>query len=359
MAEIYTSAESANLSVLSPEAHDHINAILSDLGLSGIGDLAVSPTGTADVSSLQGETMPTAMPGNLDDPLFADGSVDESAVIVGETGPVVLTGLGDDTVFATDGGHAITGTIGHSLAYGGLGDDSIFAGSGGGDPALFAGGGSDTLIASMGMDTLWGSSGGQSLLIGGTQGQTEIDAGGVGGDTIPSAFGNDTLLGGGASIESSGDHATLYAAGDTIAAHGDHALVDHSSSGSDYQTDIFGAPSTIFGGAGDDTIQLHDTSAFASVSGGAGDDHFLSYGLTDSVSGGDGSDPFAMAGFGTGYDTLSGEAGDDSLFFQDHSFSDAHIATSGTSTLVSFDDGYTANYSGFEDLRFKDTVFSS
>ena len=77
------------------------------------------------------------------------------------------------------------------------------------------------------------------------------------------------------------------------------------------------------------------------------------------MSGGDGSDFFSIAGFGSGHDTISGGAGDDSVFFQDRSFTDAHVSTMGATTLVTFDDGYSASLSGVEHLRFKDTVFNA
>ncbi|KQT82836.1 calcium-binding protein [Aurantimonas sp. Leaf443] len=379
MTEIYTSAETAALSTLSQEATDHINAILSGLGLGGTSDIAVQSLDAGSVLAEAGDKAIVAAVGHTSGPIVVDDGGHDTAVILAGGGEVRLAGLGDDTVFASLGGNTIVGGAGNATIHGGLGDDSIFGGTNGGSHQIFSGGGHDTLVGGSGMDTLWGATGdtGTSLLVGGANGHTQIHAG-DGGDTILSAGAYDTIHGGGASIDASGDHATIFTFGDTISAHGDHALIDGSQATIGSRIDVFGSRSTVFGGAGNDTITLHDgmhglasidggagddfiTGSHTSGShllGGAGDDRFLSYGLTDSVSGGDGSDFFTLAGYGTGLDTISGGAGDDTLVFQDRNFADAHVTVSGATTLVSFDDGYRASIDGVEHLRFKDTIFS-
>ena len=197
MAEIYSSSESDALHSLSQGALDHIDHVLSGLGLSGTHDVAVQATGTDSVTADPGDAAVIVTSAPTHDVAVDDGGHGVS-VILSDSGSVHLTGLGNDTVFGADGGNTITAGPGDATIYGGAGNDSLSGGSAGGNHALFGGGGHDTLLGGDGMDTLWAGTDG-SYLQGGAHGHTEIHAGG-GGDTIRSTGEADTLFGGHAAI---------------------------------------------------------------------------------------------------------------------------------------------------------------
>lgn len=376
MAEIYTSSEVASLGRLSQDATDHINSVLADLGLTGTNAVAVQTDG-AGLEVEAGDVAAVVIP-VAESAAMVDVGSEPVAVILAGSGSATLHGSGEADVWASGAGNAITAGAGDATIRGGAGADSLSGGTEGGRHTLIAVGAGDTLAGGLGMDTLWGSDTGASLLVGGANGRTEMHAGQNGGDTIRSSGGLDTIYGGNATIYASGHSATVHVDGDTVRASGDGATIDGSASTHAIHVESTGAFATILGGSGNDTIMLHDAPAGGNyaaggagedhftaslggrdtLDGGAGDDGFLSYGLSDSVIGGDGSDHFTIAGFGLGMDTLDGGAGDDTAWFRDRSFADAQIAHSGTTTLVTFQDGYGASLTGIEHLQFKDTVLA-
>ncbi len=350
MAEIYTSADTQALSVLSPDANDAIARLLADLGLPADTGSSVAPSDDASLLLSGGD--PAPMPGHTA-PLDVDQP--EPGTLTGLVTPEPAAPPAD----ASDplGSEPLSGSEtpqGHLLASGG-----------------------DTLVSGLGMDTLWGASASPAHAPVSTAGEVHVAA--DAGDSVLSSGGFDTLHGGFASLQSTGDHATIYAFGDTIAATGGHALIDATASPAPIRVDAYGGDATILGGAGDDTIGLHDVSSgrasvfggegndiitgspggWGTYAGGAGDDHFLTFGLNDSVMGGDGSDLFSIAAFGTGHDTISGGGGEDAVLFAERAFADAHVSHDGSSTLVTFGDGYSASIDGVEQLRFRDTILNA
>ncbi|WP_152044596.1 hypothetical protein [Aureimonas psammosilenae] len=333
MSEIYSSSDAASLSTLSSEEADHINHVLADLGLSGDGE------GTAHAAAT----------GN-----------DASQAPPSESAHLFQASSGPDTPFDTQSVAAASGAAS-------TGAETVASGTGTSLHLLYAGNGNDTLFGGNGMDTLWG---GEAPHAGGSA--AGASAGG-GAETISAAAGLDTTYATLGTIAT----ATHAAYGDVAVTHTATDTIDGSASAQNARVEAKAIHSTIFGGAGNDTIALYDLSGapasmtgdgMDSIHGSMGDHATLSsgtggeihhvYGMGDSIMGGDGSDFFSLARHGIGQDTLDGGTGDDNLAFEDRSFADAHFAQNAQTTTVSFDDGYSATLRNVEHLHFKDTVYN-
>lgn len=361
MAEIYSSSEASSHSFLSPEAADHVNSVLSDLGLSG-------PPATATEGGIGGDT--GAAP--------VDDGGRAPAMPPAETGEFRISGLGDDTLAAGDTGNPLHDGARDAAPPAAFGNDGTPGGPEGGAHPAASSPGTDTLAGGNGMDTLWGSEAPNHPA--GGAGHADIHGGAAGGETIPAGGGGiDTLHGAHAAVPDAGDPALLHAGGDTLQAHGSHDTLDGSASTHGSTIDVSGSHATIIGGSGNDTLARHDDSgtqawnepgaagdhAFApppdghaTLPGGAGSDHMSSWSAPDGTIGGDGSDIYAMSHHPVGYDTTdAGGASGDGSAFHDPAYATAHFAPDGV-TVVTFGDGYGAGPAGIGNIQFHDTVYN-
>ncbi|MEY9180017.1 ExeM/NucH family extracellular endonuclease [Bradyrhizobium sp. USDA 313] len=153
----------------------------------------------------------------------------EALVLVGDDGDDELTGaLGDDVLNGLGGDDVLAGLGGDDQLDGGEGDDALSGGAG--DDTLLGGAGDDTLDGGADDDRLAGGDGDDTLT--GGEGD-DVLIGGEGYDTLQGGDGNDELLAG---------------AGDTAeAGEGDDLIIVSADDA---------APSSIDGGAGNDTVKL-------------------------------------------------------------------------------------------------------
>ncbi|MBS1303783.1 Hint domain-containing protein [Loktanella sp. SALINAS62] len=219
----------------------------------------------------------------------ADGdSIDDNdAVLAGDSGndDLIEAGAGNDTVFAGDGNDEIYGGTGADDLSGGTGDDTLFGGDG--DDTLSGDAGNDILQGGTGNDTLDGGTGNDTLFGGDGDDFFELEAG----------FGDDAVTGG-ETGETTGD--TLDASAlttDTTLTFTNAetgTLTDGTDTVSFAEIESFFLGSgndTVFGGEGDDAVDL-----------GAGDDIFTLFNGfgNDTVTGGETGE--------TNGDTLDGSA---------------------------------------------------
>jgi Ca2+-binding RTX toxin-like protein len=256
---------------------------------------------------------------DLDDISFgvnisASGVSSGSLSIAGGFGgnDTMIGGTGNDTIYAGDGNDIVSGGGGIDSIYGGLGDDSLTLQLGGG--RLEGGDGNDTLIAGtsgmIGNVTIIGGDGNDSIT-GGSH-AVLID-GGIGNDTISlrssatvyAGDGNDTVTASSAGapnidLGNGNDYLAISSGVTTFTVTGGagNDTINVSS--------LSSAPGLISGGTGDDSVRA-----------GLGNDTIYTGTGTDLISGNDGNDKIYAQGSGTifggeGNDTinLSSAAGD-------------------------------------------------
>jgi len=245
-----------------------------------------------------------------------------ACTIVGTTGDDVLVGTdGPDVICALSGNDTITGLGGDDLIYGGPGDDVIDAGAGSdtvwgldGDDTIRlgddtepnkagGGAGTDLIIGSDGPDTLYTGPGaldqlegrgGNDTLVGHESSTTWDDrnqiSGDAGDDVILSAggvidasvgAGNDIVFGSpyGDLIAGPGEGHNVVSAGDGDDrvflggpnSEGIDADVIALGPGNDF-VDSVSDYSIVYGGDGDDVINVWTSHRFVTAVGGAGDD---------------------------------------------------------------------------------------
>ncbi|MBB3936230.1 hypothetical protein [Aureimonas phyllosphaerae] len=374
MAEIYTYSANANQGHMSPDTSNHINSVLSDLGLGGTSaDSAdVSRTSAEPVTSEASAPSPTASHAEAATP---PGQVDGAGIEPDHTASILAGG--SDTAVPQDPAAPARGPVADgapafhappvetqvATAYAPPpGADSV--------PGGHAGTGAET-FGGLGTDTLWGSDGG-------THGLSTLPPAPAGSDTIRSSGGMETIYGGNATIYASGHSATLHT--DTVHAGSEGATMDGSASAQAVHTDGSSAFADLPGGSGSDTIVLHDGAGTMPPAGGddahtagaygthdpysshdpyaAHDAGVYAYGSPDSVVGGDGSDPFALLGYSGGSDGYDSGHTDTGTAHHDPYLADGHVTHSDTGTTVSYHDGYDPGYSGADQLEFKDTVMA-
>jgi Ca2+-binding RTX toxin-like protein len=384
---------------------DALSGVTVDLGISAAQDTHGAGVdtliqikgviGSAFADVLSGGSERTTLEGGAgDDTLSGFGS------FYGGDGADLITGVGTSDKIYGDGGDDTLRANGHDFAYGGDGNDVLWGSMSPtylGSTHLYGGTGDDTLHAGIGPDTLDGGDG-DDLLDGGSSGQAFVsyadaasgvqvslliqgaaqDTGGGGVDTLMNISGltgstfDDVLTGddGVNVIAGRGGVDTVYGGGgdDQIMASGliyggqgpDRIIGSgqlYGGDGADFIKAL--APSTIDGGAGDDTIigfttdanvvtyadapggvtvslDIHgpqntfnagvDTlsdirnlagSAFGDVLTGDGRDNMISGGGgVDTIHGGGGNDTINGDGalYGdAGIDSIVGGAGDDTL----------------------------------------------
>ncbi|WP_027578337.1 carbohydrate-binding domain-containing protein [Bradyrhizobium sp. Ai1a-2] len=216
----------------------------------------------------------------------------------------------NDTIDGGPGNDVINGGAGADVIHGGAGDDSINSGPGiaTATDQLYGDDGNDIIKAGNG-DTgaLLDGGAGNDQLYGGWA--TNVINGGDGNDYLSSGGGNDTLSGGAGNDSFKGGQGLAQMSGDD---------------GND----------TLMGGTGNELLY-----------GGSGDDRFNGGGGNDTLSGGAGNDTFMFAS-GFGKDVIvdfqnTGGAQDVIQFnrtvFADFNAVQSHMAQSGTSVVITFD----------------------
>lgn len=201
---------------------------------------------------------------------------------------------------------------------------------------ILGGNGNDTLIGTSRAETLEGG-GGDDLIVGNGGGDS-LD-GGAGHDTITGSHANDQIIADANDTVVNTDPGNQQGGGSTGSSDDDHvhyALTNgvlrvYGTSGDDNLKFVGSASSiklmlngttskvlaskvrtiVVYGGAGDDVIQLSNLSAMSKLYGEAGNDAIVGSFGKDRIYGGDGDD--SLAG-GDNHDTLYGEAGDDRVF---------------------------------------------
>lgn len=236
------------------------------------------------------------------------------------------------------------------------GDNDVFVGAGrGNDTINLHGSGNDTVYGGSGNDVIRASQG-DNFLFGGA-GNDSI-YGGTGSDTLDGGAGNDLLVSGGALALGGGGY-TLASADDKGCGDdgrgrgGDHGGGHGGSSG-----DIAG-PSTLIGGAGNDTLVGVQGDVFE---GGAGNDKFTLLSgdgtASSTLYGGGGNDTFRIEAR-SGSDTIFGGSGHDSAEFVGRSFFDVakiDVDASTSTYTLHFSDEQTVAVNGVEELHFSDQI---
>lgn len=245
----------------------------------------------------------------------------------------ILGGKGSDVIYAGDGNDIVSGVGGIDSIYGGLGDDSLTLQLGGG--RLEGGDGNDTLIAGtsgmIGNVTLIGGDGNDSIT-GGSH--AVLVDGGIGNDTISlrssatvyAGDGNDTVTASSAGAPS----IDLGNGNDYLAvSSGVTAFTVTGGAGNDTinVSSLSSAPGLISGGTGDDSVRA-----------GLGNDTIYTGTGTDLVSGNDGDDKIYVQGSGT----IFGGEGNDTINLSGTSSSNT-LMISGGNGADSFEGATDAN----------------
>ena len=275
-------------------------------------------------------------------------------------GTTVQAGGGADTILASAGQVTVVGSSGSLLFIGGTGASSvaggsgpaiIFGGSGGGSFAggsaghnifvsqsaaaanttLTGGGAGDEMFVAAGPTTVVGGSGGDDIVVGGT-GALTIDAqkgdaafGGSGAMAVAgSSSGADSIVGGAGAL--------------TVTGRGGNMLVVAGTGGSNIETG--NGASLIFAGSGS-TV----------VTGGAGSLQAVLGSGSASVTEGSGPSVYdVVKGAAGGTDVLNGfKPATDRIDLFGYAAGDAHVTTSGGSTVVSLVDGTRITLVGVTD----------
>ena len=192
--------------------------------------------------------------------------------ILGGLGADTITGgVGADTIFGEDGDDQLDGDDNDDLLDGGIGDDRLNGGAG--NDTLIGGDGNDRLNGSTGVDSMVGGAGDDTYVVD-VAGDIIVEAVGGGVDTVEASI-NYTLS------DPNLENLTLTGS----------ALTGTGNAGNNYITGNTLA-NTLDGGDGDDTLdggQMNDT-----LIGGAGNDSLIGGGGTDSMIGGTGDDTYVV-----------------------------------------------------------------
>jgi Ca2+-binding RTX toxin-like protein len=232
--------------------------------------------------------------------------------LVGGAAQDFFVGLaGDDTLQGENSHDTLDGGAGNDSLDGGSGDDSISGGDG--DDNIDGGDGSDTIDGGAGDDTIQGGEGTF------TQGGREDSLlGGDGFDYV--SFEDHSIYGVDVSLDAAGDG--TYSSANTIFKYFDFegiigSTYEDTLHGNDSDNVIYGLGGdsdsgydSIYGGEGDDTL-ISGSSSYGDFMDGEGDDDLLIGGAGDDSLFGD-----------AGNDTIQGGAGSDSLFGGEGAYSD-------------------------------------
>lgn len=269
----------------------------------GDGSLDTSPAGGGNDTMLGGAS------GNGADTLQGDGGVDTADYSARTTAIfVTFDDVHDDGETNPDGTPKEFDFVTESteIGIGGSGNDKLNARTDGVARTLRGGPGNDTLTGGPGADVLLGESGNDSL------------DGLLGADVITGGAGNDILT---------------YAS----RAVGVNVSMDGAANdGQSGEGDNVSTVETVFGGSGDDNINLSASSTPVRIDGNAGNDTLTGGAAKDTLDGGAGDD-FITGNAGN--DTMLGQAGNDSLVAG--AGTDTVSGGDGNDTLVGDDDDDT------------------
>ncbi|GAA6174952.1 calcium-binding protein [Sulfitobacter pacificus] len=190
----------------------------------------------------------------------------------------VLGTAGDDTLAGSGAADDINGAAGDDEIRGFGADDTIRGGTG--DDLLIAGAGNDALGGEVGDDTLWGMLG-DDRMDGGNG--NDVVNGDAGDDFINGGRGSDALRGGAGddSLNGGNDNDVIFAGTGADLVHGDDGNdritgFQELSTAVDHLGLDDGAPDTLYGGNGSDTITANDGDL---VIGGMGADVIRALGV--------------------------------------------------------------------------------
>ena len=233
----------------------------------------------------------------MDDP---DGDViDNGDAIIADHGPQ------DDLIEAGAGNDIIFSGAGNDTVYAGTGDDTVFSGAG--DQTIFGGAGNDSITAAGGDDSINGGSGDDTIVLNDT-------------------FGDDTIVGGetGETVGDSIDGSALTQAVTVVFTGAEDGSIDTG-----VDTATFSEIENLETGSGNDTVT--GAAGTQNVITGAGDDTITTTGTgSDTISTGAGNDTIYFSEA----DSIDGGTGDDTFIFDD-----LEETTNGTITIVGGQDG--------------------
>ncbi len=232
----------------------------------------------------------------------------EQALLTGGASANVIDAAdfnGSATLLGLAGADTITGGAIVDLIYGGDGND-VISGQGGGD-IIHGQGGNDSILGGEGNDTIRGSAGRDTLR--GDAGDDQIFGQGSSGDILQGGTGNDTLDGGAGNDR-------VFESADT-----DFVLIDGQLTGGTTGVDVLIDVENVqlIGGASANTIDASGFTGFATLSGAAGDDSIIAAAGGSIVNGDAGADSLFGSQVadtingGTGDDTINAQAGNDSV----------------------------------------------
>jgi trimeric autotransporter adhesin len=168
--------------------------LVADVVLSSSGNqLQLSISGTTDQLSLGQYFQPDseAYSGSIEQIRFADGTVWDSAAIMGRVPASTLASADNDVLFGVSGvANSLAGLDGDDWLQGRSLNDTLDGG--GGQDSLYAAAGNDLVSGGAENDALYGGDGDD--IVNGGSGDDFLD-GGKGNDTLDGGFGNDSLMG--------------------------------------------------------------------------------------------------------------------------------------------------------------------
>ncbi|MGE0259096.1 MAG: calcium-binding protein [Alphaproteobacteria bacterium] len=184
------------------------------------------------------------------DTVYAGGGNDWVWGASGDASPLhFYGGAGDDVLIGFEGDDVLQGDAGNDVLIGGNGNDGLYGGDG--DDQLWGGAGNDYLVGNLGSDVVDGGDGDDTLYGYGYGGLYDF----------PSAYEQDTLIGGNGNdiIYAQGKDAVFAGSGDDIIS----------------VIDSFGAPGIFDGGDGNDAFHIDRATTWGTFTGDAGDDIYI------------------------------------------------------------------------------------
>lgn len=275
-------------------------------------------TGTSKNDELRGTNAADVIKGLAgNDTLFGLGGSDD---LYGGAGIDMLNGGdGNDYLYGEDGDDQLYGDGGHDHIYGGSGRDDLY----GGTFQYAANSGDDYLDGGTGADRMYGSDGDDTYVIDDVN-DFVAEKAGYGTDTIISKLQEFTLA-------ENVENGKFY---DSSIAHG----IIHGNS-SDNSLEGNNNSSTLYGEGGNDTLEGGAITDF--LYGGSGNDLLIGGAGGDELYGGTGNDIYKMD-IGDGIDTISDDAGNDTIQLGSHVSKDnlAFFVDSNDTLFIDYGENY-------------------
>lgn len=217
---------------------------------------------------------PFPMDGSPVPPVVLNGTAADDRLNGGYGNDVIAGGEGDDTLMGDGGDDSLSGEEGDDWLEGQAGNDTLYGGTG-----------NDTLMDEGGSNVLLGGAGNDWLGFNGTSAQpgSQSISGGSGNDTLNvSGVGFDMLLEGGEGDDS------IYA-----------QVASYDRADGDGPPEVIGGAATILGGAGNDSIDLHQIGPkLVQIDAGSGDDRVMLSAGAATITLGSGRDQLRLGGMG-------------------------------------------------------------